>query len=230
MHVPGRPSLFFLFFLLALMPWMAIRSAQRVRTIGTAALPKRSASLIGTMFNLAILLFLSVMAGRDFGYPFFATPRVDARSIVAAIVALAACFGLRAISQSIRSEDERRKMFVYQLAPRTAKEWALWTITVLIAGVAEEVAYRGVGMSILTYAVGNPWLAALICAIAFAVAHAVQGWKSGVIIFAIALVAHALVAFTGTLVYAIVVHIIYDLAAGYLISREAERRAMVPSS
>jgi membrane protease YdiL (CAAX protease family) len=95
--------------------------------------------------------------------------------------------------------------------------------TVLVAGVAEEMAYRGVTMTILWYALGNPWAAALVCAVAFALAHATQGWKSGVIIFVIGLLMHGLVAITGTLVPAMIVHVAYNLIAGGLIVREARR-------
>ena len=112
-------------------------------------------------------------------------------------------------------------MAVYAWAPRSPREWALWTGTVLIARVAEEAAYRGVGMSILWYSLGNPWIAVLISAVAFAMAHSTQGWKSAVTIFGLALVMHALVAYTGTLVFAMVVHGTYDLIAGYGISRTA---------
>ena len=53
-----------------------------------------------------------------------------------------------------------------------------------------------------------------ISALAFAVSHALQGWKTGIIIFAIGLTMHALVWFTGTLVVAMVVHASYDVMAG----------------
>lgn len=91
-----------------------------------------------------------------------------------------------------------------------------------MASVREEIAYRGVAMSILWYSLGNPWIAALICAIAFAAAHWAQGAKSGVFIFFLALMMHGLVAITGTLILAMVVHGIYDFVAGYLISREVQ--------
>jgi len=92
---------------------------------------------------------------------------------------------------------------------------------VLVASVAEEAAYRGVGMSILWYSLDNPWAAALLCATAFALALWVQGWRSAIAIFQIALVLHALVEVTGTLVLAMAVHAIYDFVAGSRIAREA---------
>ena len=114
-------------------------------------------------------------------------------------------------------------MLVYRIAPQTSTEWILWTATVLVASISEEVAYRGVTMQILWYSLGDPWVAVLLCAVAFAAAHMAQGLKSSIFIFGFALIMHALVALTGTLILAMIIHAIYDFAAGYLISIEAKR-------
>lgn len=220
----------FLAYLLAVLPWLAFRSATRVkaaRTAGGPAVPSRELIWLNTLVSLGLLFALAWVTGRSFGYRPFAVPAIGPRDLLAAAAAFGACFGMRAISRRLRTEGERRKLFVYRLAPRNPREWALWAATALAAGVAEEVAYRGVGMQLLWYALGSPWAAALLCAGAFALAHAMQGGKSMAVIFAIALVMHGLVAFTGTLVLAMVVHGGYDLAAGYLIAQEASRFAEV---
>ena len=98
-------------------------------------------------------------------------------------------------------------------------------MTVIAAAIAEEAAYRGVGMSILWYWLGTPWPAVIILSVAFALAHWIQGWKAGVIIFFIALVAHGLVAFTHTLVLMMFVHAAYNFIAGSMIAREAPKYA-----
>lgn len=225
MHLPGTASLLFLAYLLVFLPWAAFRSARRlgVAADGTTARPRpsREAVWISTMMSLVVLLVLAWLTGRGFDYPIFAMPTVGTRELLVAALALALCFGLRGVARALRSQDERRRMTVFRLAPRSAREWVFWAIMVLAAGIAEEAAYRGVGMTILTYALGNAWIAALLCAAAFALAHALQGWKSAVVIFAIALVMHALVGFTQTLLLAMGVHILYDLGAGYLIAQEA---------
>lgn len=236
MQVPGSPSLLFLVYLLLFLPWAAFRGTQRLREAreegrlratreegsARASVPRRSI-WAGTLLSQALLFGLAWFVGGGFGYRIFALPTLGARELLAAVAALVACFGVRALVRASRTEEERRRLLVYRLAPRTGGEWALWVATVLAASVAEEAAYRGVGMSILWYSLGSPWAAALICATAFSLAHWAQGGKSGVAIFAIALVMHALVAFTGTLVLAMVVHAAYDLVAGFLIAREAER-------
>jgi membrane protease YdiL (CAAX protease family) len=82
-----------------------------------------------------------------------------------------------------------------------------------MAGLAEEAAYRGVLVSILSYSLGSFEAACLISATIFALSHAMQGWKSGIIIFGMALSMHALASFTGTLVIGMVVHAVYDVCA-----------------
>lgn len=227
MRLPGAASLFFLAYILVFLPWVAFRSARALRPAGEGSparpLPSREGIWIGTLFSQGALLFLAWLTGRQFGYRLFELPALGVRDALAALMALGVFFELRRAARAIHSEDERRRMVVYLLAPRTPRERALWIATGLVASVAEEAAYRGVGMSILWYSLGSPWPAALVCATAFALAHWTQGWKSALVVFAMAMVMHGLVALTGALVLAMLVHAVYDLVAGYLIAREARR-------
>ena len=226
MNVPGAPSILFLSYLLVHLPAAAIRSARRIRDVESGAtdklLPSRTNVWLGTMAMLAGLFALAWWVGSGFDFQIFALPALGAREVIAAIIALASLFVLRAILRAFRSEEERRKLVVYKLAPRGTAEWILWSAMVLVASVSEEAAYRGVGMQILWYMQGNAWIAATICAIAFAVAHWMQGFKSVLMIFGVALVMHALVAFTQTLVLAMIVHAIFDFIAGWMIRRQAD--------
>jgi membrane protease YdiL (CAAX protease family) len=227
MHMPGATSVFLLAYLLVLMPYAAIRSAGVIRAAragtGATPLPSRESIWARTIVALGFLFVLAWYTGRGFGFRIFALPALGAREVGAAVVALAAYFALRAVARAVRTEAERRAMVVYFLAPRTTREWLLWISTVVVASVAEEAAYRGVAMSVLWYSLGNPYAAAVICSVAFALAHWTQGWKSAAVIFAMALVMHGLVAFAGTLVLAMLVHGLYDLVAGYYIAKEAKR-------
>jgi len=227
MTLPGTPSLVFLAYLFAFLPWAALRSARRLHLAREAApeseTPSRLHIWIGSLVMQAVLLFLAWQVGSEFGFQIFAAPRPAPLGLAAAAAALAACFGLRALIRTLRSEEERRGSVLYRIAPRTPGEHVIWTATVLLASVAEEAAYRGVGFSILWYTFGDPWLAAGLSALAFALAHAIQGWKSGVVVFVIALVMQALVAVSGTLVLAMVVHAAYDLIAGHRIGIEARQ-------
>ena len=224
MHLPGAPSLFFLFYLLILLPWQALRSARRLRGMQQAmALPDRRRVWGGTMFIQGAILLVAWIAGSSFDYPFFRAEGLTLQGAGAAAVALLFCLGLRVAVRRLRSEDERRKLMVYALAPRGLAEGVPWVATVLLASVAEEIAYRGVAVDILWYSLGSQAAAVGISALGFALAHSVQGLKSGALIFAIGLVMHALVIVTGTLVWAMLVHLSFDLIAGILIAREAAR-------
>jgi membrane protease YdiL (CAAX protease family) len=84
----------------------------------------------------------------------------------------------------------------------------------LIAGIGEEITWRGVQMALVVALTGNYWLAIALCAISFALAHAGQGWQSAAIIVVFGLGFHLLVWLAGSLYVAMAVHLAYDLTAG----------------
>lgn len=230
MQLSDLTGLLLLVYLLILLPWAAWRSAKLTRAAraatppgGTPAFPPRAKIFISTLIVLGMTFWLAWATGRTFGYEIFSIEQLGAREIVAGLAALAASFGLRALSRAIRTEEERRKLPVYTLMPRTGAEWVLYVATAVAAGIAEEAAYRGVGMAVLTWATGSALFSATVLAIAFGLAHITQEWKSVGIVILMALLMHALVEYTGTLVIAMVVHAGYDIAAGVLGSREARR-------
>lgn len=213
--------------LLVVLPLLVWRSTQRFRAARAAAegqeaaLPlPRTQLFVSTIFMLGVLLLLAWAAGRDYDYNIFRIESIGAREIGAGLAAFVLYLALRKVNRAMRSDAERRRMTVYAMLPRSPLEWVLYTVMAGAAGVAEEAAYRGVGMYLLSEALGNAWVAALILATAFALAHLVQEWKSVAIIFLMALMMHALVAVTGTLVVAMVVHAGYDIVAALLGARE----------
>ncbi|HET8946646.1 MAG TPA: hypothetical protein VFQ07_06655, partial [Candidatus Polarisedimenticolia bacterium] len=151
--MPDGPSLLFLAFLLGFLPWAAVRSARRVRPAlersGPGSRRGRLLVMANTLFAQGLLLLLAWLAGRSFGFRFFAPAAPWA--VLPAAVALAICFGLRALARAWRTEEERRKLVVYRLAPRSAVEWSVYLVLALAASVIEEIAYRGVGAAILTW-------------------------------------------------------------------------------
>lgn len=217
MHAIGIGSQVFLLYLLVLLPWVAFRSAKAFNAPeGSAAsrpMPSLSQLYANTIAVLGVLFLLAWFTARSFGFAIFAAPHIGVRDALAGGGALLFCFALILVSRAIRTPEEFRDMPVNRLLPGTARERALWSMTAVGAGIAEEAAYRGVLMSILSYALGSPWIAVCVAATAFALGHALQGWKSMTVIFAIALTMHALVWFTGTLVVAMAVHAAYDLLA-----------------
>jgi membrane protease YdiL (CAAX protease family) len=204
-----------------------VRSARRLgpwlRTPGPGTTRERLLIWANTSLAQALLVLLAWLAGRSFGFRFFTPAGRRVGDVAAAAAALAACFALREVARRLRTEEERRTMAVYRLAPRSAAEWGVWSVVAVAASVAEEIAYRGVGVAVLQHWSGSLPIAILVCAAAFAVAHALQGWKSATVIFGFALVMHALVLATGTLLFAMAVHLIYDVVAALAIARQADR-------
>src|SRR5688572_17370171 len=200
--VPGSLELLFLAWMLIGLPLLAIRSARKVREAlardPDQGLPPRISIWMGTVVMLAgLFVFAGIVAGEPW-IEAFALPALGLREILAVLAALLLLLAIHLCLCASRSEAERRELVVYKLAPRGAREWMVWSAMVVVASIAEEAAYRGVLMSILEWIGVSAWIAALISAVAFAAAHWMQGWKSGLAIFAIALVMHGLVAITHT--------------------------------
>lgn len=110
--------------------------------------------------------------------------------------------------------DTRTKERLAFLIPTTTGERAVWTALSLAAAFAEEVAYRGLLVTLLQRTLRNWWVAALFSSILFALAHLLQGWRSAIIVGLFGILFHLLVRATGGLYTAIAVHFAYDLTAG----------------
>lgn len=216
-----------LLYLLVVLPWMSWRSALRFRAAraGLSApdgkpLPPLTKIFGGTLFMMLLLFLLAWLAGGAYEYAPFWYLELGVREWGLGLAAFGVLLVIRWLHRALRSEAERKAMPVRQLMPRTREEWGMYAALTVAAGITEEYAYRGVGMWALSLWLGSPWPAAAIMATAFGLAHLTQEWKSVAVIVVIALVMHALVALTGTLVVAMVVHVAYDWLAALLLTRE----------
>lgn len=220
-------------YLLVVLPWLAWRSAAQLRASRddpvANPLPPLTSIFAGTLLMLVVLFLFAWLVGRTFDYHPLSFPAPDPRDLAAAAAALGAAFGLLWVSRAIRSPAKRRRAPVYKLLPRTRQEWALYLAVAVAAGIAEETAYRGVGMALLTWSTGSAWLSAALLSLAFGLAHITQEWKSVGLVVLMAALMHALVAVTGTLVIAMVVHAVYDIVAGLIGSREARSWESAPA-
>lgn len=228
MQIPGLPSLLFLLYLLFVLPSMAFRSRQKLNNNREARIDRFSNEelekiWISTLINLAIMFVLAWAVGNGFCFRIFSLPNLDAKTLLAAILALLLCLLIRLIARRLRPVSERKQLLFFALAPRTRRQWLQKSLAVLFACVAEESAYRGVAWQILSYSTGQHLLAAVICSVAFSLAHWVQGWISILAIFLVAVVMHGLVEYTNSLVPAMLVHGVYDFIAIGLISMEASQ-------
>jgi len=113
-----------------------------------------------------------------------------------------------------RRAVERRARVVYLFMPANASERAWWIVVAVLAGISEEITWRGVQAGLAYKALGNLAIAAAFCAISFGLGHIIQGWKGAAIVTLFALAFHALVWLSGSLYVAMAVHIAYDITAG----------------
>lgn len=224
MNLPGTPSLVYLAFLLLFLPWIAIRSAARLRVLTSVdeldAAKLRTTSLYSTLFCLALQLWFSWVVGSGFRFPFFALPQDSFAALVCTIGGLFTALAIRYFFRTPH-QKQKKSLLVYHLAPQTRHEWLLKLTVIALASVAEEVAYRGVAYAILWYTTQSMLLSMAISSLAFALAHWYQGRRAMVAIFLFSLVMHLVVNITHSLLCAILIHALYDLYALWRISRDA---------
>jgi membrane protease YdiL (CAAX protease family) len=208
------------------LPVMALRSARLIAK-RKMPLPPRLVHFQSTSVVLFAFLSLSVATALVQRMPLF-PPGVSHpwRGLAAgAAMYLAAVLIMR---PRWRAAVACRARAVHLFVADTRPERAWWVVVSLLAGVGEEITWRGVQTALLVPVVGSYWMAALLSAVAFAVAHAVQGWKSGAAILAFALGFQAVVVASGSLYVAMAVHVAYDLTAGLTYGRLAREMGYVP--
>jgi membrane protease YdiL (CAAX protease family) len=99
------------------------------------------------------------------------------------------------------------------LAPVTPKEGRAFALVAVTAGVCEEIMYRGILMSVLTPVVGL-WPAVGLSSVIFGMGHAYQGFSGIVKTTLVGLIMALLTVFSGSLLVAMVLHTVIDLASG----------------
>jgi membrane protease YdiL (CAAX protease family) len=118
-----------------------------------------------------------------------------------------------------RRAVERRAPVAHLFMPANAAEHGWWIAVSLLAGVGEEITWRGVQADLLYFLTGSLCIAALLSATSFGVLHVIQGWKTAAIIGVFSLGFHGLVWLAGSLYVAMAVHVAYDITAGITYSR-----------
>jgi hypothetical protein len=224
---PGFATWAFVVFVAVVLPIVAIHQHYAMKA-GRMAPPPRMllyASAFATHAMLLLGVLVSVLADDLW---LFAPFGVDRGRILASLAALA--LGLLLLVERFRVQDPLARERTRAIAPTTPREYAAFCGIAVTAGIAEQLAYRGVLFSFLLWHTGSYVAAALLAAIPFGLVHLFQGWRSALIVIVIAIRDQVLVILTGTLVYAIVIHIIHDIIAGtvlrYRVRREEKQFAV----
>ena len=216
--MPGPAGLLHILFFGVLIPALVIRSRHGLAT--SPARPRRR-HFAAVLVQLFIFLGISLAVAWAEHIPLTPAPAFSPRAVLLAAALLGA--GVVLMAPRWRRNVEERDPKAYYFMPRTASERGLWALVSLAAAVAEEVTFRGVLFALFAMVTGSPWIAAALASVVFGVSHMVQGAKSALIISAIALALHGLVAVSGSLYLAIAVHFLYDLIAGLAYGRLGER-------
>ena len=211
----------FLILVCVLLPIAALRQQQRMAATADAAgggaldVP-RTRLYASALFTHAVFLVLVWTTAR-----YFTTSLLSAyapKSSHVAIGLAALTLGLLPLLPQLQIGNPVGKARAQLLAPRTPREFALFGVVCVSAGVAEELTYRGVLFTLLAALVGGWWVPAIASAAVFGVVHLFQGWRSASIAGLIGLRDQIVVGLTGTLFVAIVIHILHDAITGAVIS------------
>jgi membrane protease YdiL (CAAX protease family) len=193
-----------------LLPWICVRAYFKMK--GGARFPPKILQRRNALAMHAMMFLVAYFTLRAFHIPMFPPAVIGWKKIgygfATLIVFLAAMIPLwkmRAMKFPLRT---------YRSMPQASNEMWIWALVSASAGFVEEIVYRGVLFGILFYWLNNWWAAAILCAVAFALGHSIQGWKAAAIIFVMSVIFQGLVYFTGTLYIAMAVHAIYDFTAG----------------
>lgn len=222
-RMPGSAGLLHIVLFGILIPALVVKSRDNLTT---RPVPPRDRHFTAVIVQLLVFLGISVWVGWMEHIPVLRPFELRWAAVGLATVMLAA--GVVLMAPRWRRKVEERDPKAYYFMPRNGKERGLWALISLAAAVAEEVTYRAVLFALLTTLTGSAWIAALLASAAFGVSHMVQGAQSALIISAIALALHGLVALSGSIYLAIVVHFLYDLIAGFSYGRLGERYGYPP--
>jgi membrane protease YdiL (CAAX protease family) len=193
-----------------LIPISAIRSK---KLLETRPLPARRRYFRAVVIQVAMLTLISIAVAWPERIRLFPPTRPPLQAVLAGalMLVIAVAFGWTRWKKAVAE----RKRVVALFMPLNASERAFWVASAMLAGFGEEVTWRGVQTALLVRLTGNLVIAAAICVAMFAIAHAIQGWKSVGIIAVFAAAFHALVWLAGSLYVAMAVHFVYDLIAGF---------------
>ncbi|HEY8713131.1 MAG TPA: CPBP family intramembrane glutamic endopeptidase [Thermoanaerobaculia bacterium] len=193
-----------------LIPISAIRSK---KLLESRPLPPRRKYFISVFIQVGCFALFSIAVAHLDRIEVFPRAFPPLRAIVAGVVflALAVMFGWTTWRKAVLERERVVALFM----PANNVERLLWIGSAALAGFGEEITWRGVQTALLTRLTGSVAVAIILAIAMFAVAHAMQGWKSVGVIAIFTAGFHALVWLSGSLYVAMVVHFIYDLIAGF---------------
>ena len=197
----------FLLIAVVAFPLVAVVNARQSRGAALEAL-SRTALYVQLLVIQLILAVLGALAAYGMDLPIVWRARVDPRTLVASTALLTLAVFL---SLALRDRRKSRPELSKLLAPHTPGEWMLWSVGMVATAVVEEFAYRGVLFALASRFFDSWIVSAALSALVFGLTHAAQGWRGVVLSGVFGLGFQLLVLWSGGLLLAIVVHLIYDV-------------------
>lgn len=213
LHHIGIAGIYHLVFFGLLLPWSAVKSARRLKE---HPYPPRRKYFLFVIGQQLFFLLVSLLVAQVESLPILTPPKNVWSLVLAAAILLTL---IAVMWPRWRKAVEKRERRVYLFMSGDGADKALWVVISLLAGIGEELTYRGVMFLLLWQLTGSALAAALIAAAVFGVSHYVQGWKSAALIAGFALVFHGLYWISGSLLAPILVHFLYDVTAGLMYNK-----------
>lgn len=213
MHNFAASLILFFYWILScfILPFKANRIAQQSQ-IKATAIP-RSKNYKSSIIGLSCIAILAIVTAYLNQLPVFGQIHMDHKILLLA-------FGFLVLNMSLieplewKYISEEIKQRYGNHSPHTDRERLVWIAVSLIGAVSEEILYRAVFFGIFYQLTGNYWMAGLISAALFTIAH----WKYGLtalpIAFFVALGLQYFVKISGGLFVAIAIHFIHNLVNG----------------
>jgi membrane protease YdiL (CAAX protease family) len=205
-----------------LLPILIVRSARRIgnRPLSISRSFFYKQTIIFQVFLVALCTW-TAWTNRILAMPLPQRPLISWSAAMLLYVVMVITLKLRWPGRSAAS-----KRRLYDILPHDGREFVPYAFVCIVAGVAEEIIYRGVMTELLQSIIGLSMVTVVLVSISFAAAHAMQGMRSMISIFVIALACHGLVWIAQSLVPMMVVHFAYDLTAGIVIPRWFEANSL----
>jgi membrane protease YdiL (CAAX protease family) len=201
-------------------PFAVVRGRMKLRR-AQGPLPNRLRHFQATAFTLVAFAIMSLIVAHAEWIELFPRTRPPLLAILAGVVMLVTAVAVMRPRwrRAVEHPTPIGARVLHLFMPANAVERAWWVVVAVLAGLSEEITWRGVQTALLSNLTGHLWIAAIVCSISFGLGHFNQGWKSAAIIVCFALGFHALVWLSGSLYVAMAVHIAYDITAGITYGR-----------
>ncbi|HVT03043.1 MAG TPA: CPBP family intramembrane glutamic endopeptidase [Thermoanaerobaculia bacterium] len=198
-----------------------VLAASGKRKLDTGIVVPRVPLYIETIILQSCLLLLSVWTARANGITLANSVDVRPRNLLFAGTLLVLALAGMLLADRYSSASTRLRL--YAIIPINRDQRVLWIGVCAAAAISEEATYRGVLFAVTETMARSWWIAAVITALIFALAHLIQGWKSTVVVAIFGFAFQLLVLQSGGLYMAMIVHFLYDLITGFYLGPRAAR-------